>query len=60
LKKKTYQVIPEMKDEFELLIKEFEKMVSFPKPRKQIGRKMMKGAVSVAKSPWKLVSKLLI
>lgn len=54
---KTYQIVPEHPDNAELLRREFEKMVKFPKPEKQYGKKMVNGAVTVAKSPWKLVSK---
>lgn len=57
LNKKVYQVIPEEEDQFELLVEEFKKMIMFPKPDKEYGRKMVKGAVTVVKLPWKLVSK---
>ena len=57
LQKKTYQIVPEHIEDFDLLLKEFRKMVDFPKPSKEYGKKMMNGVVTVAKSPWKLVSK---
>jgi len=56
LNDKTYQIVPEHAEDFETLLKEFKLMITFDKPNKGYGKKMMNGAVSVAKSPWKLVS----
>ena len=35
-------------------------MVLFPRPKKEIGKKVTNGAVAVAKMPWKIVSKLIV
>lgn len=54
---KNYQIVPEDPANFDLLLKEFKKMVELPRPKRQYGKAMVNGAVSVAKSPWKLVCK---
>ena len=57
LKKKVYQIVPEYSADFEMMINAFKEMINFPRPKKEIGKKVTNGAVTVAKMPWKFVSK---
>jgi uncharacterized protein YlzI (FlbEa/FlbD family) len=54
---KKYQIVPEHAEDFDTMVKEFKKMVRIPKLKKQYGKKMVNGSVTVLKTPWKLVSK---